>query len=154
MPLVAGEQISGSLPIDVMYEALWYARSFRTFNVIDDFSHEALAIEVDLNLPVTRFIRTLERTAMWRGYPEKLRLDNVPEFTALALAQWAERKDIALNIIRPGRPMQSFIERFNGSFRRSVLDMHVFRNLGDVREQAEQLLADYNTEIPHDSLEG
>ncbi len=46
------------------------------------------------------------------------------------------------------------IERFNDSFRRGVLDMHVFRNVGEVREQAEQWLADYNTEIPHDSLGG
>ncbi len=45
-----------------------------------------------------------------------------------------------------------FIERFNGSFRRGVLDMHVFRNLTEVREQAEPWLADYNREIPHDSL--
>jgi len=47
-----------------------------------------------------------------------------------------------------------FIERFNGSFRRGVLDMPVFRNLGEVREQAEQWLADYNTEMPRDSLGG
>ncbi len=69
-------------------------RHFRTFNVIDDFSREALAIEVDLNLPAARVIRTLERIAVWRGYPTKLRLDNGPEFVALALAEWAERKGI------------------------------------------------------------
>jgi len=147
MPLVAGEQINGSWSIDFMSDALWDGRRFRTFNVIDDFSREALAIEVDLNLPATRVIRTLERIAACRGYPAKLRLDNGPEFIALALAEWAERKNIALDFIKPGRPMQNgFIERFNGSFRRGVLDMHVFRNLGEVREQAEQWLADYNTE--------
>ena len=155
MPLVAGEQINGSWSIDFMSDALWDGRRFRTFNVIDDFSREALAIEVDLNLPATRVIRTLERIAAWRGYPAKIRLDNGPEFIALVLAEWAERKNIALDFIEPGRPMQNgFIERFNGSFRRGVLDMHAFRNLGEVREQAELWLADYNTEIPHDSLGG
>ncbi|MBZ2548252.1 IS3-like element ISXca2 family transposase, partial [Xanthomonas perforans] len=141
--------------IDFMSDALWDGRRFRTFNVIDDFSREALAIEVDLNLPAARVIRTLERIAAWRGYPNKLRLDNGPEFVALALSEWAERKGIALDFIEPGRPMQNgFIERFNGSYRRGVLDMHLFRTLSEVREQTEHWLADYNQQIPHDSLGG
>lgn len=46
------------------------------------------------------------------------------------LAEWAERKGIALDFIEPGRPMQNgFIERFNGSYRRGVLDMHLFLTL-------------------------
>ncbi|MHA6847702.1 integrase core domain-containing protein, partial [Ralstonia syzygii] len=123
--------------------------------VIDDFSREALAIEVDLNLPAARVIRTLERIAAWRGYPDKLRLDNGPEFIALALAEWAESRGITLDFIEPGRPMQNgFIERFNGSYRRGVLDMHVFRTLSEVREHTERWLADYNQEMPHDSLGG
>jgi putative transposase len=155
LPLMAGEQINGSWSVDFMSDALWDGRRFRTFNVIDDFSREALAVEVDLNLPATRVIRTLERVAAWRGYPSSLRLDNGPEFVALALAEWAERKGITLDFIEPGRPMQNgFIERFNGSFRRGVLDMHVFRTLNQVREQAEHWLADYNREVPHDSLGG
>ena len=67
-----------------MSDALCDGRRFRTFNVIDDFSREALAVEVDLNLPATRVIRTLERIAAWRSAP-KLRLDNGPEFIAFAL---------------------------------------------------------------------
>ncbi len=126
-----------------MSDALWDGRRFRTYNVIDDFGREALVIEVDLNLPAARVIRTLERIAAWRGYPNKLRLDNGPEFVALALAEWAERKGIALDFIEPGRPMQNgFIERFNGSYRRGVLGMHIFRTLNEVREQTEHWLAD------------
>jgi putative transposase len=155
MPLVAGNQINSSWSIDFMSDALWDGRRFRTFNVIDDFSREALAVEVDLNLPATRVIRTLERVAARRGYPAKLRLDNGPEFVALALAEWVEGNGIILDFIEPGRPMQNgFIERFNGSFRRGVLDMHVFRNLSEVREHAERWPADYHNEIPHDSHDG
>lgn len=111
-------------------------------------------MEIDLNLPASRVIRTLERVAAWCGYPAKLRLDNGAEFVALAVAEWAERKGNKLDFIEPGRPMQNgFIERFNGSFRRGVLDMHVFRNLSEVREQAEHCLADYNRPR-HDSLSG
>lgn len=95
------------------------------------------------------------RVAAWRGYPSKICLDNGPEFVAVALAEWAERKGIKLDFIEPGRPMQNgVIERFNGSFRCGVLDMHVFKKLTEVREQAELWLADYTREIPHDSLGG
>ena len=95
------------------------------------------------------------RIAAWRGYSAKRRLDNCPGFIALALAEWAKRTNIELDFIKPGRPMQKgFIERFDGSFRRGVLDMHVFCNPGEVYEQAEQWLTDYNTGMPHDSLGG
>jgi putative transposase len=52
-------------------------RRFRIFSVVDDFNREALAIEVDFNLPAPRIVRTLDRIATERGYPGKLRLDNV-----------------------------------------------------------------------------
>jgi putative transposase len=119
------------------------------------FSREAMAVEVDLTLPATRVSRTLERIAAWRGYPATLRLDNVPEFIALALAKWAECKVISLDLIQPGRRMHNgFIERLNGSFRRDALDMHVFGTLNEVREQAERWVADYNSKNMHDSLDG
>lgn len=138
-----------------MSDALWDGRRFRTFNVVDDYNREALAIEVDLNLPASRVIRTLGRIAAWRGYPERLRLDNGPEFVAIALAEWADAKGVKLEFIQPGRPMQNgFIERFNGSYRKGVLDLYVFRNLNEVREHTERWLNDYNEEIPHNALDG
>lgn len=65
---------------DFMSDALWDGRSLRTFNVVDDFNREALAVEIDLNLPAARVIRVLDRIAAWRGYPSQLRLDNGPEY--------------------------------------------------------------------------
>lgn len=153
MPLTTGESINSGWSANFMSNALWDGRRFRTFNVVDDFSREALAVEIDLNLPATRVIRVLERIAAWRGYPEKLRLDNGPEFIATALADWAESKGVQLDFIQPGKPSQNgFIERFNGSYRRGVLDMYVFRTLTQVREATEHWLRQYNQEIPHDSL--
>lgn len=152
-PLDAGVAVNAGWSADFMSDALWDGRRFRTFNVIDDFTRECLSIDIDLNLPATRVIRALDRIAAWRGYPAKLRLDNGPEFIATALADWAQDKGIQLDFIQPGRPMQNgFIERFNGSYRRGVLDMYVFRNLDQVREHTERWLADYNEQIPHDAL--
>ncbi|SMQ93443.1 ISxcc1 transposase [Xanthomonas fragariae] len=66
-PLVCGDRLDAGWSIDLMSDTLWNGRCFRTFNIIDDFSREALAIEVDLNLPAARVMGTLERIAGWRG---------------------------------------------------------------------------------------
>lgn len=136
-----------------MSDVLWQGRRFRTFNVVDDFNREGLAIEVDLNLPSERVVRMLERIAAWRGYPQKLRLDNGPELVAIALAEWAEAHKVQLEFIEPGKPMQNgFIERFNRSYREAVLDMYIFQTLTEVEEQTERWLKEYNEERPHESL--
>ena len=136
-----------------MSDALWSGPRFRTFNVVDDFNREALAVEVDFSLPAARVVRTLDRIAATRGYPLKLRLDNGPEFVSVALADWAEQHGVLLEFIKPGRPMQNgFIERFNRSYREAVLDMFVFQSLSEVREQTEKWLREYNEERPHESL--
>lgn len=139
--------------MDFMSDALMCGRRFRTFNVVDDFNREALAIEIDLNLPAPRIIRVLDRLVAWRGYPNKLRMDNGPEFISTALAEWAEEHGIELEFIKPGRPMQnSYVERFNRTYRHEILDMHLFRTLNDARERTENWIREYNEERPHDSL--
>ena len=103
--------------MDFMSGALMCGRRFRTFNVVDDFNRESLAIEVDLNLPAPRAIRVLNRITSQRSYPERVRMDNGPEFVSVALAGWAEDHNVQLEFIQPGRPMQnSYIERFNRTY--------------------------------------
>lgn len=153
LPLSVPECMNESWSMDFMSDALWNGRRFRTFNVVDDFNREALAIEIDLNLPATRVIRVLERISAWRGYPAKIRMDNGPEFIAVALADWAEQHLVKLEFIEPGKPMQNgFIERFNRSYREGVLDMYVFKTLEEVRERTDAWIKDYNEELPHDAL--
>ncbi len=72
--------------MDFMSDSLFCRRRFRTFNVVGDFNREALAIEVDLSLPSLRVTRVLERIAVWRGYPKKLRMVNGPGFISVTLA--------------------------------------------------------------------
>lgn len=139
--------------MDFMSDALWSGRRFRTFNLIDDFNREVLAIEVDLNLPAARVIRVLDRIAATRGYPERLRMDNGPEFISGQLASWARAHSVLLDFIKPGRPMQNgYIERFNRSYREAVLDMYVFRDLDEVRDETDRWIVKYNEELPHESL--
>jgi putative transposase len=139
--------------MDFMSDALFCGRRFRTFNLVDDFNREALAIEIDLNLPAQRVIRVLERAVAWRGYPNKLRMDNGPEFISSTLAEWADDHGIELEFIKPGTPTQnSYVERFNRTYRDEILNMYVFRTLNEVRELTDKWVREYNEERPHDSL--
>jgi putative transposase len=152
-PLAVPATANGCWSMDFMSDALRCGRRFRTFNILDDFNREALAIEIDLNLPAPRVIRVLERVALFRGYPEKLRVDNGPEFISLALADWAEKNDVMLDFIQPGKPTQnSYIERFNRTYRDELLDLYLFRTLSEVRQMTENWMIRYNLERPHDSL--
>ncbi len=72
-----------------MHDQLEDGRSFRLFNVIDDFNREALGIEVDFSLPSQRVIRALKQIIGWRGKTETIRCDNGPENISETVRQWA-----------------------------------------------------------------
>ncbi|MCP2232816.1 transposase InsO family protein [Erwinia aphidicola] len=86
-PLATPEALNQSWSIDFLQDTLVCGRRFRTCNVVDDFNLDALAIEIDLNIPAQRMVRVLDRIVANRGYPLKMRMDNGPELISLALAQ-------------------------------------------------------------------
>ena len=138
-----------------MSDSLLSGRAFRTFNVIDDFNREALWIEVDTSLPAQRVQRVLDALARERGYPQRVRSDNGPEFLARSLAAWAAEHQVALDFIAPGKPAQNaYVERFNRTYREEVLDLYSFQSLQEVRALTEQWLDTYNTIRPHAALQG
>ncbi len=113
--------------LDFMSDSLTDGRSYRTLNVLDDFNREGLAIEVDHSLPSERVTRVLDQVAEERGYPRKLRSDNGPEFVAQGTARWAQKHEVELIPIQPGKPTQNaYIERFNRTYRQEVLDVFAF----------------------------
>jgi putative transposase len=60
---------------------------------------------------------------------------------------------IELSYIQPGKPMQNgYVERFNGSFRREILDLYYFRTIKKVKDIAEEWMIEYNYQRPHDSF--
>lgn len=152
-PLAVPAEVNQTWSADFMHDALYCGRRFRTFNLVDDYNRELLAIEIDLNLPAQRVVRVLDRVAAWRGLPQKIRLDNGPEFISLALADWAEQNGVSLEFIQPGKPTQnSYIERFNRTYRDEVLNYYVFKTLQEVREITDRWMREYNEERPHESL--
>ena len=141
--------------IDFMSDSLVDGRKFRLLNIIDDFNRESLAIEVDTSLPSLRVIRVLEQLIAQRGKPANIRCDNGPEFISHKLEEWCNDKtrQITLQFIQPGRPMQNaYIERKNGSMRRELLNAYLFYSLSEVRALKDQWQLDYNQDRPHKSL--
>jgi len=149
--LPIGPNITWSM--DFMHDALATGRKYRTFNVIDDFNREALCIAVDTSLPASRVIRELEQLIEWRGRPNRIRMDNGPEFIAQAMKEWSRDKEIEFKHIQPGRPMQNgLIERFNRTYRTEVLDAWIFETLDQVRRLTLDWMWRYNNIRPHGAL--
>ena len=138
---------------DFMSDALFNARRFRTFNVLDDYNREALHIEIDTSITSARLVRIFERLRTERGLPKVLRTDNGPEFLGEVFTSWAKQAGMAIQYIQPGKPNQNaYIERFNRTYREELLDQHLFASLDAVREATYWWMIEYNEERPHDAL--
>ncbi len=140
--------------IDFMMDRLYNSRTFKVLNIIDDFNREALAMEIDTGIGSLRLVRTLESLKQDGLLPMEIRVDNGPEFTSINFVTWCNANQIAIKYIQPGKPVQNtLIERFNGSFRREVLDRYAFETLQQAKEQTLKWMLHYNYERPHDSLQ-
>jgi putative transposase len=138
--------------MDVMADTLADGRAFRTLNIVDDFSRECVAIEVDRSLPGARVVRVLEHLRLTIGLPKAIVLDTGPEFAGRALEAWAYAHGVELRFIRPGKPIENAYERFNGTFRDECLNEHWFVNVADAKTIIETWRVDYSAVRPHGSL--
>ena len=139
--------------LDFMSDALATGRRIRLLCVLDLFTREALAIEVDVSLPGARVVAVLERVVGERCAPTEVVLDNGPELTGRALEAWAIGRGVRLRFIDPGKPSQNgFVESFNGRFRDECLDHSWFTSLADARDIVEAWRRDYNGSRPHSAL--
>lgn len=152
-PLLVPQQPNQVWSADFMSDALYAGNRFRTFNVIDDFNREILAIEIDTSITGPRLIRVFERLRFSRGLPAVLRVDNGPEFLGGEFVGWAEAAGMTIQYIQPGKPNQNaYIERFNRTYREEVLSLYLFDSLSEVKEATHWWMIDYNETRPHDAL--
>ena len=144
---------NSSWSMDFVSDGFVDGRRLRCLNIVDDFTKECLAIEVDTSLPGRRVVDVLERLAETRGLPKSVTVDNGPEFISKALDEWAYRKQLQLRFIEPGKPQQNaYIESFNGKFRDECLNEHWFLSMRHAREIIDAWRQEYNDERPHSSL--
>ncbi len=154
-PLAVPNVINDCWSMDFMHDQLEDGRSYRLFNVIDDFNREGLAIEVDFSLPASRVICALDQIIAWRGKPKQIYCDSSPEYISGLLATWTKSMDIDLIFIQPGNPQQNaYVERYNRTVRYDWLAQYLFRSIEEVQEYATRWLWTYNNERPNMALGG
>jgi len=118
VPLALPTRANEVWTMDYTHDQLAGGRKFRTLNLMDGYTREALRIEPDTSLPGLRVVRVLEGLRERRGTPAAIQVDNGTEFTSRVVDQWAYQNQVALHFIERGKPTQNaFIESFNGKFR-------------------------------------
>jgi len=149
-PLSVPTEMNQVWSMDFMHDQLQDGRSFRLFNLIDDFNREALAIEIDLSLPSARVIRVLKQVIAWRGKPAVIRCDNGPEYVSAQIQDWANTWGIKLEYIQPGQPQQNaYVERFNRTVRYEWLSQYHWGTLDEIQLYATQWMWKYNHDRPN-----
>ena len=134
----APERPNQKWSMDFVSDSTVTGRRFRALTIVDDYSRECPAIEVDTSLGGVRVVGVLERLAETRGLPEVITVDNGPEFAGKAMDEWAYRRGIKLNFIRPGKPVENaFAESFNGRLRDECLNINWFMSMTHAREVIE-----------------
>jgi putative transposase len=97
--------------------------------------------------------QVLDRALNGTQGPRSITVDHGPEFQSRALEDWAYRRGVQLDFIRPGKPVvNAFIESFNGRLRDECLNVHQFTSLAEAQHIIEAWRLDYNQRRPHSSL--
>jgi putative transposase len=154
VPLPVPARPNQHLSMDFVHDRLTNGRKIRTLTIVDNFSRECPALEVDTSIGGRRVVRVLERLVERHGAPEAITIDNGTEFDGKAMDEWAYKRRVRLDFIRPGKPNENaFGESFNGKFRDECLNENLFETLDHARNIIEDWRIDYNEERPHSSLE-
>jgi putative transposase len=137
-----------------VHDAVECGRAIRVLSVVDAYTRECLALEVDTSFASRRVTRVLEEIIAERGQPVAVRCDNGPELTSRHFLAWCVERRIELVHIQPGKPTQNaHVESFNGRLREECLNVSWFQNLFDARRKIAAWRREYNEERPHSSLD-
>ena len=139
--------------LDFAHDVLAAGRTIRVLSVVDAFTRECLALEVDTSFASRRVTRVLDEIVVRRGKPQSIRCDNGPELTSRHFLAWCLERQIELVHIQPGKPTQNArVESFHGKLRDECLRISWFQNLFDARRKIGEWRTDYNQQRPHSSL--
>jgi putative transposase len=139
--------------LDFLSDSLVDGRRFRVLTIVDNVSRVSPAMAVGTSLTGERVVTLLDRLRSTVGVPQRIAIDNGPEFISKALDAWAYRNGVQLEFSRPGKPTDNaFAESFNGRFRDECLNQHWFASLEEVRQTVEGWRIEDHTERPHRAL--
>lgn len=152
-PLLARSAANQEWALDFAHDAVECGRTIRVLSVVDAYTRECLALEVDTSFASRRVTRVLEGIIAERGLPQTIRCDNGPELTSRHFLAWCMERKIELAHIQPGKPTQNGrVESFHGRLRDECLSVSWFQNLFDARRKIAAWRKEYNEERPHSSL--
>jgi putative transposase len=152
-PLVARTSANQEWALDFVHDAVACGRTIRVLSVVDAYTRECLALEVDTSFASRRVTRVLEQIVAERGQPAAIRCDNGPELTSRYFLAWCVERQIELVHIQPGKPTQNaHVESFHGRLREECLNLSWFQNLFDARRKIATWRKECNEERPHSSL--
>jgi putative transposase len=138
---------------DFVFDATAQGRQIKCLTVVDEFTHECLAIDVAGSIRSKRVIEVLSRLISTHGTPLFLRSDNGPEFVSRAILEWIAESGIATALIDPGKPWQNGTnESFNGRLRDECLSVEWFRSRAEAKVVIEAWRLHFNAIRPHSSL--
>lgn len=141
--------------MDFVFDRVAGGRAIKNLAVVDDATHEAVAVVPEHSIGGHQLVRILEQICAQRGYPKVVRTDNGKEFCGRAMMAWAHERQVALRLIEPGKPNQNaYIESFNGRLRDECLNEHWFTSLAHARTVIEAWRREYNEERPKRALGG
>jgi transposase InsO family protein len=121
--------------------------------VVDEFTRECLAIEVERSLKAQDVVSTLKYLFELRGTPRFIRSDNGPEFIAETVKAWLKESGSETLYIEPGSPWQNaYVESFNGKLEDELLNREQFQTLKEAKVLVEDYRLGYNHRRPHSSL--
>lgn len=141
--------------MDFVFDRTADGRVLKCLTIVDDATHEAVAIEVERAISGLMLTRVLDRLALTRGLPRIIRTDNGKEFCGKAMVTWAHERGVELRLIEPGKPNQNaYVESFNGRLRDECLNEHWFTGLLQARATIETWRREYNEERPKKALGG
>jgi putative transposase len=140
---------------DFVHDKLQSGRKIKALKIVDEFNREAITVQLEPRINSTKLLQIFNQLKYEYGLPKFIRSDNGREFIALKVQQWAKENNIQWLFIQPGKPMQNaYCERFNGTYRREVLDSYLFTSLNEATLITHAWLDKYNYQRPHDSLGG
>ena len=153
LPKVDVTGINQCWAMDFMSDALFNGIRFRALTMMDVYSRECLNIYAGSKITGDTVVDILDSLSYHRGRPERIRVDNGPEFVSKALDNYSYQNNIKLEFSRPGKPVDNaFIESFNGSLRDECLSTNWFLSIEDAQNKLEEWRMDYNEFRPHSSL--
>lgn len=138
---------------DFMRECTHNGRPFRILNVIDEYTRECLATQVDRELTAEDVQACLSELFVQHGVPAHVRSDNGPEFTAQKIRRWLNELGAQTLFIERGSPWENgYIESFNGKMRDELLNREIFYSLKEAQVLIEGWRREYNQVRPHSAL--